>query len=170
LREIDPDAAARIHPNDPQRILRALEVHELTGIPLSAQQRRHEQSGLTTPCVRIALVPRDRGELHARVAARFRRMIARGLINEVRALREQYGFDATLPGLKLVGYREIDACIAGACDAAEAERRAITATRQLVRRQLTWLRGEDSVEWFYSDNMTLTEELLDVLRQRGVFS
>lgn len=167
LREIDPDAAARIHPNDPQRILRALEVHELTGIPLSAQQRRQEQA---LPCLRIALVPRDRGELHSRVAARFRRMIARGLINEVRALRERYGFDAVLPGLKLVGYREIDAYVAGACDATEAERRAITATRQLVRRQLTWLRGEDSVEWFYSDNMSLTEQLLDVLRQRGVIS
>lgn len=167
LLAFDPEAAARIHPNDPQRILRALEVHEITGQPMSRLQQQPGRSVTPEQVIKIAFAPASRDELHVRIERRFAAMMSRGLCNEVRAIRERYGQVASLPALKLVGYREIDGYVRGLLDRDDAERRAIAATRQLARRQLTWLRGEHSVEWFSSDNMPAAGRLLDYLAQRG---
>ncbi|MCC6201819.1 MAG: tRNA (adenosine(37)-N6)-dimethylallyltransferase MiaA [Gammaproteobacteria bacterium] len=167
LGAIDPEAAARIHPHDPQRILRALEVHELTGVPLSRLQRRRGQPAASGQVIKIALAPTTRELLHRRIERRFHQMLDRGLCNEVRAVRERFGAATPLPGLKLVGYREIDAYIRGALDRDSAAQRAITATRQLARRQFTWLRGDGSVEWFTSDTMPSAARLRDYLAERS---
>ena len=141
LARLDPDAAAKIRPGDVQRIQRALEVIELTGKPLSAQQ-----GGMPAPFVyrvlKLALVPADRAALHARIASRTDAMIAQGLLDEVRTLRARGNLHAELPALRAVGYRQAWQHLDGHFDAAEFRDRAVFATRQLAKRQLTWLRGE----------------------------
>jgi tRNA dimethylallyltransferase len=137
----DPVAAARIGANDRQRIQRALEVLRLTGRPLAthwADGPRAEPGAFR----RFALLPPDRGALHARIAARFDAMLAAGLVGEVAALRDLPGIHADLPALRAVGYRQLWAHVQGARPLAAAREQAIAATRQLARRQLTWLRSE----------------------------
>jgi tRNA dimethylallyltransferase len=141
LAAIDPAAAARIHPNDPQRIQRALEVVALTGRPLTAQQ----VAPLERPPYRVlklALVPRDRTLLHARIEDRFRAMVDGGLVEEVRALRARAGLTADHPAMRAVGYRQAWQHLDGEFDRDELVLRGIHATRQLAKRQLTWLKGE----------------------------
>ena len=154
LARVDPEAAARIHATDAQRIQRALEVYRLTGRPISAWQRE-SRPRRTFRCrvLRIAIAPADRAVLHARIEARFDAMLAAGFMDEVRALRALPALAAhpaplDLPALRAVGYRQAWEFLDGACDAAEFRARAIAATRQLAKRQLTWLRGELDVRWF----------------------
>ncbi len=146
LAALDPVAAARIHPNDPQRIGRALEVIELTGRPLSAQQG---QGGARLPyrVLKLVVAPAHRAELHARIAARFRAMLAAGLIDEVRALRARPGLSADLPSMRAVGYRQCWQFLDGVIAESELEAAGIAATRQLAKRQYTWLRGEFDAIW-----------------------
>lgn len=139
LRRLDPASAARIHPNDTQRILRALEVCALTGRPLSAQQGR--RSGWAGRALRLALMPSDRPALHARIAARFERMMAEGFLDEVRALRARGDLSPDLPSMRAVGYRQAWEHLDGHTEVAEFHRRAVAATRQLAKRQMTWLRA-----------------------------
>jgi tRNA dimethylallyltransferase len=146
LHELDPAAAARIQPGDAQRVQRALEVIELTGKPLSAQQ-----GGLPAPfayrVLKLALVPAQRAMLHARIAQRMDEMFAQGFLDEVRALRALPGLHADLPALRAVGYRQAWQHLDGAFDAAQLRERAIFATRQLAKRQITWLRAERDARW-----------------------
>lgn len=146
----DPQAAARIHPNDPQRIARALEVIELSGRPLSAL---HGRGGERLPCrvLKLIAAPRERAELHARIAARFRAMLAAGLLDEVRALRRRPGLRADHPAMRAVGYRQCWQHLDGCLEAARLESAGIAATRQLAKRQLTWLRGEHDAIWLRPD-------------------
>lgn len=141
LRRVDPVAAARIAVSDRQRIQRALEVYRLTGRPLSEQQR-----GSRVPdgirFLKIAVLPGDRQGLHQRIAARFQRMLDDGLVAEVEGLLALPGMDAGRPALRAVGYRQICAHLRGEAGLEEARRQALAATRQLARRQLTWLRQE----------------------------
>ncbi len=141
LGRLDPDAAAKIRSGDAQRIQRALEVIELTGKPLSAQQ-----GGMPAPfayrVLKLALVPDDRAVLHERIAQRMDAMIAQGLLDEVRALRARGDLKPDLPALRAVGYRQAWQHLDGQFDAAQFRDRAVFATRQLAKRQLTWLRGE----------------------------
>lgn len=141
LAQRDADAAARIRPGDAQRIQRALEVIELTGKPLSAQQ-----GGLPARfgyrVLKLALVDLDRAELHARIAQRMDAMIAQGFADEVRALRARGDLHADLPALRAVGYRQAWQYLQHELDAEQFRDRAIFATRQLAKRQLTWLRSE----------------------------
>ncbi|WP_114238313.1 tRNA (adenosine(37)-N6)-dimethylallyltransferase MiaA [Dyella sp. C9] len=143
LRALDAAAAARIGPNDAQRIQRALEVIELTGRPLSEQQ---QQGGLGQRfpwrVLKLALLPADRAPLHARIAQRFDTMIADGLLDEVRALRERGDLYADLPAIRAVGYRQAWEHLDGQTDAATFRDRGVFATRQLAKRQITWLRSE----------------------------
>lgn len=141
LQKLDPAAAARIRASDPQRLLRALEVISLAGRPLSALQR---QASVRLPyrVLKLVLLPRERDALHARIAARFDAMLAAGFLDEVRALRTRGDLDAALPALRAVGYRQAWQHLDGEFDAAEFRRRAIFATRQLAKRQMTWLRAE----------------------------
>jgi tRNA dimethylallyltransferase len=139
LRKVDPEAAQRIAPNDPQRIQRALEVWKLTGKPLSSLQ------GVTRPELPcqlkgVALLP-DRAVLHKRIEKRFDAMLRMGLLDEVKRLRKKYRLDAAMPSMRAVGYRQAWEFLEGEIDEAAMRARAVTATRQLAKRQLTWLRS-----------------------------
>ena len=142
LAGIDPPAARRIHPNDPQRIQRALEVHALTGRPMSELLARGRRGGLAGPVCRIVIEPADRDALHRDVAARFLRMLDDGLIGEVAELKRRWPLTARSASMRLVGYRQVWAHLAGRCTREAMTGQAIAATRQLARRQLTWLRSE----------------------------
>jgi len=141
LRTLDPGAADRIDANDAQRIQRALEVITLTGRGLSEQQRRASVP-FAYRVLKLALVAGDRALLHARIAKRMDAMLASGFVDEVRALRARGDLAAELPALRAVGYRQVWQHLEGQFDAAQLRDRAIFATRQLAKRQLTWLRAE----------------------------
>ena len=142
LAGIDPVAARRIHPNDPQRIERGLEVHALTGRPMSELLARGRRGGLVGPACRIVIEPADRSVLHRDIAERFLRMLKAGLIDEVRDLRRCWTLTERSASMRLVGYRQVWAYLEGKCSREEMATRAIAATRQLARRQLTWLRSD----------------------------
>lgn len=147
LAAIDPEAAARISENDSQRIQRALEVFRASGRPLT------DWLAGTVPAaggeyLPIALVPRDRSVLHRRIEARFEHMLNSGFVEEVRGLMARPGLTAASPSMRAVGYRQLWAHLAGDCTLAAAGDRAVAATRQLAKRQLTWLRGNSSVTVF----------------------
>jgi tRNA dimethylallyltransferase len=150
LRALDPPAAGRIRAGDAQRVQRALEIIEITGRPLS------EQSGgaPTRPpwrILKVALVPQDRAALHARIAERFDAMLAAGFLDEVRKLRARGDLDADLPAIRAVGYRQAWLHLEGAIDAPTFREQAIFATRQLAKRQITWLRSELDARWLDPD-------------------
>ncbi len=142
LAGIDPASAQRIHPNDPQRIERALEVHALAGRPMSELLARGRHGGLAGPVCRIAIEPTDRSVLHRDIAHRFGRMLDAGLIDEVRDLRGRWPLDERSASMRLVGYRQVWTYLNGKCSRGEMAEQAIAATRQLARRQLTWLRSD----------------------------
>ena len=145
LARLDAEAAARIHPNDPQRIQRALEVCYLTGRRLSELQRTGTASRLRL--LRIALCPADRAVLHRRIAERLSRMMERGFLAEVESLRGRGDLTARHPALRAVGYRQLWAYLEGQYGLDEARERALAATRQLAKRQLTWLRADRILKW-----------------------
>jgi tRNA dimethylallyltransferase len=147
LAAVDPVAAARIHPNDPQRVQRALEVWHTTGVPLSELQGRREAPA-PYRFLKLALAPRDRAELHRRIEARFHTMVAAGLLDEVRGLRARGDLGPELPARRAVGYRQMWEHLDGGRTREEAVARGIHATRQFAKRQLTWLRGMEGVTWF----------------------
>jgi len=146
LARVDPEGAARIDPTDPQRIQRALEVWQLTGIPLSRLQAQQPAPKLPFTMLRVALEPSDRAVLHARIAGRFQAMLDAGLVKEVEALRARYALSENLPSMRAVGYRQAWDTIEGKADAATLAARGIAATRQLAKRQLTWLRSMPALE------------------------
>lgn len=153
----DPEAAARIHPNDPQRIQRALEVLRLSGRPISEMQA--DSTPLPYRLLRLAVTPADRAALHVRIEQRFDAMLEQGLVEEVRALRNRPGMHADLPSMRAVGYRQVWQYLDGELSWEQMRERAIIATRQLARRQLTWLRRMQGVEWFDSDDPDLVPKL-----------
>ena len=142
LAEVDPESAARIHPNDPQRLQRALEIWELTGESMT-QLHKKQQNLVSLPfsVCQLAIIPSDRADLHRMIAARFEQMIKDGFIEEVEHLREKYDLNAELPSIKSVGYRQVWQYLEGEVDRKAMQERAIIATRQLAKRQFTWLRG-----------------------------
>ncbi|MCB1625034.1 MAG: tRNA (adenosine(37)-N6)-dimethylallyltransferase MiaA [Pseudomonadales bacterium] len=146
LREVDPAAAARIHPHDPQRIQRALEVFRLTGTPISVLQHRTTP---TTPYVfsRIAIAPASRTLLHGQIEQRFMAMLGAGLIGEVAGLRARGNLTERHASIRSVGYRQLWAHVAGEYDLDTAVCKAVAATRQLAKRQLTWLRSDPGMTW-----------------------
>ena len=146
LARFDPAAAARIGATDRQRIQRALEVRLLTGQPISALQAR-PAAGERGSFFRIGLLPRDRPALAERIALRFQGMLERGFIDEVERLLSLPEMHTDRPALRAVGYRQIAQFVGGRCTRAEAERQALAATRQLAKRQLTWLRREACDLW-----------------------
>ena len=141
LRRIDPDTAQRLQPADAQRIQRALEVFYLTGETLSAHIARGRSAGPPYRLVALALEPSERTALHQRIAARFETMLELGLIGEVRRLREIYDLNASLPAMRAVGYRQVWQYLDGELGLASLREKGIAATRQLAKRQLTWLRA-----------------------------
>jgi len=157
LAEVDPESAARIHPNDPHRLQRALEVYRLTGRPLSAFHGGGSVSRLPYRLLRLALMPADRAALRARIARRFEQMLELGLIPEVETLHRRKDLSPSLPAIRAVGYRQVWAHLEGQLDYQTMVRKAIVATGQLAKRQITWLRSYPQVE-------TLEMETLDSQR------
>ncbi|KGQ19660.1 tRNA dimethylallyltransferase [Lysobacter dokdonensis DS-58] len=152
LARIDPDAARRIHATDPQRIQRALEVHRASGRTISEWQRLHVRDRAPVRVLKLALAPRDRAVLHERIARRFDVMLEAGFLDEVRSLRALpelrcHPAPLDLPAIRAVGYRQAWEFLDGQGDAADFRERAIAATRQLAKRQWTWLRGELDAVW-----------------------
>ena len=147
LETVDPAAARRIHPNDPQRIQRALEVHAVTGRPLTELQQERPESPLPYRPVKLVQSPWSREELRERIALRFRRMLELGFEQEVRDLLEKYDLNPDLPSMRSVGYRQMLGYIRGDLDYDEMVSTGITATRQLAKRQMTWLRREKNAIW-----------------------
>jgi tRNA dimethylallyltransferase len=146
LARVDPQAAARLDPNDAQRIQRALEVHRVSGRPLSAHFADRAHAPAPFRALRLSLEPSDRSRLHERIAARFRAMLAGGLVDEVVGLRARYRLHAGLPAMRAVGYRQVWDTLEGNAPEATLEARGIAATRQLAKRQLTWLRAMADVK------------------------
>lgn len=145
LARVDPVTAARLPPNDAQRIQRALEVWELSGKPISELQNSARQ-GLPFQLKAYALIPEDRAVLHQRIAERFDRMLQDGLVEELSALRARHALHAGLPSMRCVGYRQAWDYLEGAYGKVELREKGIVATRQLAKRQLTWLRSLPGLE------------------------
>ena len=142
LAEVDVEAAERIHPNDPQRISRALEVYEMTGKPMSQLQKEQKSEPLPYEVLKLALIPSERAVLHQRIEKRFGQMLESGLIDEVKTLRSRGDLHEDLPAIRAVGYRQVWDYLESRIDYTEMQERGVIATRQLAKRQLTWLRSE----------------------------
>jgi tRNA dimethylallyltransferase len=170
LGRLDPLAAVRINSADPQRIQRALEVCYMTGRPISELQRDTMSPLKGYPVRAWALAPANRAMLHQRLESRFHSMLTAGFLDEVQSLRARGDLDERHSSMRAVGYRQLWAHLAGEYDLAEATRRAITATRQLAKRQLTWMRSEQSLNWLDPDismsqaswNRDLSQELREL--------
>lgn len=165
LRHIDPQSAARIHANDPQRLVRALEVFEITGKPLTELWRSRQGVAFAGTVVKLALVPTERSALHAKVKDRFAEMLERGLVNEVADLLNNGQLEAESPAMRSVGYRSVVEYLNGRVSRAELLDDGASATRQLIKRQITWLRREKAVEWFDSEDPKTSDKVLSLLAQ-----
>ncbi|WP_191489795.1 tRNA (adenosine(37)-N6)-dimethylallyltransferase MiaA [Pseudomonas sp. FEN] len=160
LAVIDPESAARIHPNDPQRLSRALEVYRVSGSSMTAhRQRQSAQSTdaaasgrpqLPYTVANLAIAPANRQVLHDRIAQRFTQMLEQGFVDEVVALRRRSDLHVGLPSIRAVGYRQVWEYLEGKLTSAEMRERGIIATRQLAKRQFTWLRSWTDLHWLDS--------------------
>ena len=157
LARLDPAAAARIHPNDPQRIQRALEVCYISGRPISELHGRGAVEFGEYRYIKLALAPTERSMLHGIIERRFRSMMELGFLEEVRRLRARGDLHAGLPSMRAVGYRQLWEHLDGASGLEDAVRRGIVATRRYAKRQLTWLRAETDVAWFESGTPGLVD-------------
>jgi tRNA dimethylallyltransferase len=165
---VDPDAALRIHFNDAQRIQRALEVFEVTGEPISRLQQRRASILAGVQVAEFAVAPLDRAVLHARIEARFAGMLAAGFVDEVSRLRERNDLDAEQPSMRAVGYRQVWRYLEGQCALNQAIDDAIAATRQLAKRQFTWLRARQQVKWVDSAQSDATVSIMNSLSDGGI--
>ena len=175
LAQVDPASAERIHPNDPQRISRAYEVFLGSGITLTQwHERQHAEkaadqtpgSGVLPYTVRyLAVAPRERAVLHERIAERFTQMLQQGLISEVEALHARGDLDVSMPSIRAVGYRQVWDYLEGRLSYEQMHERGVIATRQLAKRQFTWLRGwNEPIEWLDSLDPKRFERALKVLQ------
>ena len=156
----DPDTAARLHPNDQQRIQRALEILDGTGIPPSRWYAQPRTGAVDGASVHVALVPDDRAHLHRRIDQRFDLMMDAGFLDEVRRLHARGDLHSELPAVRAVGYRQLWAHLDGACTLDEAIERGKAATRQYAKRQLTWLRGESRLLRFDPEAPGVVDRIL----------
>lgn len=148
LSEVDPEAAQRIHPNDPQRIQRALEVYAISGISMSELQKQKRTAPLPYQLLKLALIPSDRAELHQRIEKRFMQMLEQGLVDEVKTLKLRGDLNQDLPAIRAVGYRQIWDYLEKRIDYTGMVEKGVIATRQLAKRQFTWLRSETDLHIF----------------------
>jgi tRNA dimethylallyltransferase len=167
LGRVDPAAAARIHVNDPQRIQRALEVYRLTGETITGLQQKRVSVFDDVEVTEFAVAPLERSDLHTRIELRFGAMLNAGLLAEVRTLFERSDLTAEHPSMRAVGYRQLWRHLAGQCTLNEAANQAIAATRQLAKRQLTWLRRRARAQWFGSMNPEGARVMIDALCRGG---
>jgi tRNA dimethylallyltransferase len=167
LESVDPAAAARIHVNDPQRIQRALEVYRLTGRTITTLRQRRMSVFADVEVAEFALAPLERADLHTRIELRFEAMLDAGLMAEVRSLYERVDLTAEHPSMRAVGYRQLWRHLAGQCALDTAIEQAIAATRQLAKRQLTWLRRRERAQWFDSMHPDVARMMEDALSKSG---
>ena len=164
LAQVDPISAARLNPNDPQRLQRALEVYRLTGISLTqwhAEQKQHA-SALADhryTAIAVAVSPQDRKVLHQRIEQRFLQMLEQGLIEEVNALRQRGDLSPELPSIRAVGYRQVWEHLDGNIDYNTLIEQGVAATRQLAKRQLTWLRSWPDLRWIHTEVSTCVDSV-----------
>ena len=166
LAGIDPLAAARIHPNDPQRIQRALEVYEISGKPLSSFFNTAQGEDLPYQKIKLIIAPQDRKILHDIIAQRFRNMLVQGFIKEVETLYRRDDLTAKMPSIRAVGYRQVWAYLQGEDDLENMTEKAIIATRQLAKRQFTWLRRETDAISFQTGQVNLLQQVLAIVINR----
>lgn len=166
LARLDPATAARLNPADAQRIQRALEVCTLTGQTMTSLLEKDAAADLPYNIHALALLPGDRAVLHQRIAQRFDIMLAQGLLNEVKQLRRNDALDLSLPSMRCVGYRQAWQYLDGEFDLPELREKGIAATRQLAKRQLTWLRGMEGIAAFDCLEGNLSATVFDWLRGR----
>lgn len=161
LAKVDPLTAQRLAPNDSQRIQRALEVWMTTGTPMSSLLAQAKQTDPPIRTITLSLEPSDRSILHQRIEERFDLMLEQGLVNEVRALKARQDLHPGLPSIRCVGYRQIWSMLSGECSPEEARLQSIFATRQLAKRQITWLRSLPERETFDSLSGQLTARVIE---------
>ncbi|MFT5578054.1 MAG: tRNA dimethylallyltransferase [Paraglaciecola psychrophila] len=156
LAAVDPESAARIHPNHSQRIERALAVFRCSGTTMSAFHRQQTSAAaLPYSVLQMAIAPLDRTVLHRRIELRFEQMLAQGFVGEVEALRRRGDLHLDLPAIRAVGYRQVWLHLAGDLSHAQMIERGVIATRQLAKRQLTWLKGWQNLHWLHTDEAGL---------------
>lgn len=167
LARVDPASAARIHPNDPQRLLRALEVYRLSGQPLSRLWERQRSETFPWRTLSIGVAPAERAWLHDRIARRFALMLENGFLDEVASLRQRGDLHLDLPSMKCVGYRQAWEYLDGCYNAEMLRHKGIVATRQLAKRQLTWLRSWSDLTWIDAQRGDALDMALKIVRQCG---
>ena len=165
LARLDPASAARLKPTDAQRIQRALEIVRLTGQPLDQLFAAQQGAPLPYRVLALALLPQDRAVLHQRIATRYADMLTQGLIEEVEVLREKYMLDANLPSMRCVGYRQVWEMLEGQLSRRDLLDRGIFATRQLAKRQLTWLRSMPAIERYDPLEAECTASVMQRVRE-----
>ena len=160
LAEIDPESAARIHPNDPQRVQRALEVYEISGKPLTSFFTAAQAQDIPYRKIKLIIAPQDRAILHDIIARRFKQMLEQGFIDEVAALYQRGDLTEKMPSIRAVGYRQAWSYLQGEDDLETMTEKAIVATRQLAKRQFTWLRRETDAANFQTGQKGLLAKVL----------
>jgi tRNA dimethylallyltransferase len=163
LEQVDPVCAARIHTNDPQRTIRALEVYEITGTPMSELQQLDGEQKLPYRVVKLARAPAERAVLHQRIEQRFLQMLEDGFEQEVRELIARWNLTPDMSALRLVGYRQMAGYLRGEYDRAEMIDRGVAATRQLAKRQYTWLRREEDLHWLQEEGADPLQQALNII-------
>jgi len=163
LAKIDAESAARIHQNDPQRIQRALEIYEITGRSMTELMRDGEREPFPYPIKKLIVAPPARAELHRRIERRFEQMMAQGFLDEVAGLYARTDLHAGLPAIRSVGYRQLWMHLDGELTLDEAVERGIIATRQLAKRQITWLRAEKNEKWVDGSDRNVMNTVLKFL-------
>lgn len=166
LGRVDAQSAARIHPNDTQRILRALEVYRQCGVSMSRLWEAQAQTQLPFEAIQFVLAPVQRKWLHKRIEQRFHAMLAAGFINEVRALRERGDLSLDDNAMRAVGYRAVWRYLDGELTAEQMIERGIAATRQLAKRQFTWFRGIANAQWFDASMTAVIDEMSVAIKRR----
>ena len=170
LAHIDPESAARLKPMDSQRIQRALEVYEVSGKTLSQYWAEQQTEPLPYHVVNLAVCPEERSVLHQRIALRYRQMLDLGFIDEVKALYERGDLNTNMPSVRCVGYRQVWDWLDGKYDYDEMVERGIIATRQLAKRQITWLRSWPDLHWLRTDDPDLLQSALKILNANAIFN
>ena len=170
LAGIDPVSAERIHPNDPQRIQRALEIYELSGRNMTDHYEDETLKPFPFKVIKIILNPDDRSILHERIKHRFLKMLDDGFIEEVRTFHEDDRFSGSLPAMRMVGYRQIWNFLDGKMDYEQLVEKGIVATRQLAKRQMTWLRKEEESIRLDCDDFGLEDKIQGILRENAQLS
>ncbi len=163
---IDPLAGKRIHPNDPQRIIRALEVYRLSGRSMSELQAEDQGEKLPYQIVKLARAPKDRSVLHERIESRFKKMLKSGFEDEVRNLWAKGNLTTDLPSMRSVGYRQMLKYLLGEWDYQTMTEKGVIATRQLAKRQFTWLRSDSDIHWLEEEGDILEQALKKMAADR----